>query len=418
MNFTYFLASRTAIPAKRRPYYVYHVNRFLQYTSARHLDIESTNSISDFICNEASRLTDWQIRQASEAIKLFLYYRKLIDKDSLTDIDGISHEGNQLQDWASAIQHCREILRVKHRSIQTEKSYIGWVQRFSDFCPDLPVTKLTDDHLSRFISYLAVERNVSSSTQNQAFNALLFFFRFVLNRNPDSLKQTVRSTIPARLPEVLSRSEIRLIFSHLSGVYRLMCGLIYGGGLRLNECLSLRIKDVDWEHQCLIINAGKGGKDRRTLLSHAINADLRRHIAVVEDLFNSDRLAKLPGVPLPAALAVKYPRAAFSWEWYWLFPSRRLSVDPRTKQAGRYHIYPTSLQRSFSRALSAAGISRRASVHTLRHSFATHMIEDGYDIRTIQELLGHSTVSTTMIYTHIADRNKLGAASPLIGVWE
>lgn len=211
---------------------------------------------------------------------------------------------------------------------------------------------------------------------------------------------------------VLSREEIASIFCNMSGEYLLMCRIIYGGGLRLSECLELRIMDIDISGGSLTVRSGKGNKDRMTVLSRNLIPELQKQISRTRLLYEEDRRENRPGVPLPFALDQKYPNADKEWGWYWLFPSYRISVCPRTDRPGRYHIYPSSLQRAFHDALRKSGVPKHAGIHTLRHSFATHLIEDGYDIRSIQELLGHSDVSTTMIYTHVAKKNKLGIISP------
>ncbi len=325
---------------------------------------------------------------------------------------------SSLTSWSDSFTKMRSVIRLKHRSRETEKAYLRWIEQFRKYSGITNPVKIEDRHMVNFLTSLAVERNVAGSTQNQAFNALLFFYRNVLNRNPDHITEAIRSCVPSRLPEVMTRTEISSIFAKLKHPYLLMCALIYGGGLRINECLSLRIKDIDFKNHCLYVRSGKGNKDRRTLLSDILIPDIKKHIQVnVKPLFNKDRKDMLPGVPLPTALSRKYPNATYEWSWFWLFPSKRISFDPVTNQTGRFHMFPTSLQRQFHNAKKQADILRSVSIHTLRHSFATHMIEDGYDVRTVQELLGHSSVSTTMIYTHVAEKNKLGARSPLNEVW-
>jgi integron integrase len=257
-----------------------------------------------------------------------------------------------------------------------------------------------------------VERRVSGSTQKQAFNALLFVYRNVLSVEVKGLQSVVPAKTPRRLPVVLTPEEVRAIFACLRGLDLLMATVIYGAGLRIEECLSLRVKDVDFGRNCLVIRSGKGDKDRETVLPEKAAGELKRHFVEVRALYDRDRSRSLPGVALPGALGRKYPHAATEWEWYWVFPSPRLCADPRSGAVCRYHLYPTTFQTAFKRALKASRVAKHATVHTLRHSFATHLVERGYDIRTIQELLGHADVSTTMIYTHVATRNKLGVASP------
>jgi len=222
----------------------------------------------------------------------------------------------------------------------------------------------------------------------------------------------IPSAGPRRLPVVLSLQEVRRVFQHLEGTHHLAATLIYGAGLRLKECLSLRVKDVDFDRSCLVIRSGKGGKDRQTVLPESLVVALKRHLEQVRLLYERDRRKALAGVALPGALERKCPVAGKEWSWFWVFPSGSLSIEPRTGIVRRHHLYPGTFQRAFREAVRRSGIPKHATVHTLRHSFATHLVERGYDIRTIQELLGHTDVSTTMIYTHVATRNKLGVSSP------
>jgi integron integrase len=304
-------------------------------------------------------------------------------------------------------------MRLKHLSYRTEKSYLAWIARFLTFAAPAAAGTLTEEHLKHYLSYLAVERKVAAATQKQAFNALLFLYRKVLGREILGLETVVPSHLPRRLPVVLTKEEIRAVFHHLSGVHRLIAAVIYGGGLRLEECLCLRVKDVDFARGCLVVRAGKGQKDRETVLPERVAGELQRHLLRVQALHERDRRCGIAGVWLPEALARKYTGAEKEWAWFWLFPSSKLSIDPLTGVVRRFHLYPTTLQKAFQRAVARSGLVKRATVHTLRHSFATHLVEKGYDIRTIQELLGHADVSTTMIYTHVATKNKLGVSSPL-----
>lgn len=288
-------------------------------------------------------------------------------------------------------------MRLKHMSYRSEKSYLAWIRRFRHFMQATPCGSVTETDLKSFLSFLAVEHKVSSATQKVAFNALLFLFRNVFRREINALSIVVASKVPRRLPVVLTKEEIKNILAHLEGAFHLMATLIYGGGLRLQECLSLRVKDVDFSRGCLTIKAGKGGKDRETVLPEGVHNELKTHLRKVQVMYQRDREKDLPGVPLPCAMEKKFPSAATEWGWFWVFPSSSLSIEPYTRVVRRFHVYPTTLQKAFREAVRAAGILKHASVHTLRHSFATHLIERGYDIRTIQELLGHTDVSTTMI---------------------
>jgi integron integrase len=299
-------------------------------------------------------------------------------------------------------------------SYSTEKTYIAWLRQFQGFTKSKDLKELNANDLQDFLSYLAVDRKVSSSTQNQALNAIIFVYRHVLDKHlGDDELNAVRAIHKRRLPVVLTIREVRSIFDKLSGIHRLLAMLIYGCGLRLQECLNLRIKDVDIEQGIVIVRSGKGDKDRRTVLPDSLKDDLIRHIAETRSLYDSDIKNDINGVYLPGALEKKYPNAGKEWGWFWLFPSKSLSIDPRNHIVRRHHMHPASLQKAFKSAVVEAGITKQASVHTLRHSFATHLLENGYDIRTIQELLGHRNLQTTMIYTHVATKNVLGVRSPL-----
>jgi integron integrase len=303
-------------------------------------------------------------------------------------------------------------MRLQHYSLRTERTYLSWVNRFRSYVGSREPRSLTADDLRRFLSYLAVEGKVAAATQKLAFNALLFFYRNVLGVEIDGLGTVVPSHVPRRLPVVLTTEELRRVFGSMDGIHRLMATLIYGSGLRLQECLSLRVKDIDFARRCVTIRGGKGDKDRQTVLPEAVCGELQSQLARARQGFDRDRRSGVQGVELPGALERKLPGAGREWPWFWVFPASRLSIDPRTRAVRRWHVYPTTLQRAFREAVLASGITKHATVHTLRHSFATHLIENGYDIRTIQELMGHADISTTMIYTHVATKNKLGVASP------
>lgn len=316
----------------------------------------------------------------------------------------------------SLIGEMRRLIRLQHKSFRTEKSYIGWVRRFLAFVQPKSSDELVQDAVRRYLSFLAVERRVASSTQQQCFNAILFLYRHVLKKDIHGLDQTIRAKRPRRLPVVLTRPEVTAIITELQSPYDLMATVIYGAGLRLRECLALRIQDLDFDAEALTVRSGKGNKDRVSLFPQSIHARMSEHLADVRRLYDLDRREGNPGVPLPYALSKKLPRAWTEWSWYWVFPSRRLAEDPRSHTVYRFHLFPATLEKHFRDAVSVLAIPKHATVHSLRHSFATHLIEDGYDIRTVQELLGHSSVQTTMIYTHVASKNKQGVRSPLDGL--
>ena len=303
-------------------------------------------------------------------------------------------------------------LRTRHYSRRTEKAYLGWIRRFITFNGGRDPADLDVSEISRFLSMLAIRGGVAASTQNQAFSALLFLYRDVLGVAVDGLDETVRAKRPARLPQVLSPTEVRGIIAQLRGTTRMMALLMYGSGLRLLECARLRIKDVDFERGEITIRDGKGQKDRVTVLPTRVAGALRAHVSRVKRLHEADLLIGAGTVALPDALSRKYPRAAREWGWQWVFPAKRLYSDAATGERRRHHVHESVLQRAFHDAVRSAGIAKPATCHTLRHSFATHLLEKGYDIRTIQELLGHSDVSTTMIYTHVLNRGGMGVQSP------
>jgi integron integrase len=264
-----------------------------------------------------------------------------------------------------------------------------------------------------FLTYLAVEANVAASTQNQAFNALLFMYRHVLDKPIDDLSGAVRAKAKHRLPVVLTTKEIRRLLDEMTGTALLMAQIIYGGGLRLKECLRLRVKDLDFERKTIVVKSGKGDKDRETVLPDSIRDALQYHLKSIKPLFDQDRKQTIPGVAMPGALERKFPNAGKEWKWFWVFPSHKLSVDPTSGIVRRHHMHATVLQKHIRRASIKAGLTKRVTVHTLRHSFATHLVEKGCDIRTVQELLGHSDLRTTMVYTHVAKKNCLSVVSPL-----
>jgi integron integrase len=303
-------------------------------------------------------------------------------------------------------------IRARHYSRRTEKIYLFWTRRYLRFHGMRHPNEMGSHEVAQFLAALATRWRVSASTQNQAFSALLFLYREVLCRELAGLEKVVRAKQPIRVPLVLSREEVACVLAQLEGTPLLMAALLYGSGLRLLECAQLRIKDVDLQRRELTVRAGKGAKDRITVLPAGLHEPLRRQIERVRRLHERD-LRDGVSVELPARLALKYPAAAREWGWRWLFPASRTYVDRGSGEVRRHHLHETVLQRAFHSAVRAAGLAKPASCHTLRHSFATHLLETGYDIRTIQELLGHEDVKTTMIYAHVLNKGGRGVHSPL-----
>jgi len=306
----------------------------------------------------------------------------------------------------------RDALRVGHYSRRTEEAYLVWIRRFILFHGKRHPLEMGAPEVTTFLADLAVRRQVSASTQNQALGAILFLYRQVLRIELTDLAGFVRAKTPERLPVVLSRGEVRAVFGHLAGVPWLVAALLYGAGLRLNECLELRVKDIDADRNQIIVRRGKGGKDRLVPLPALVKGRLAEHLGVVRRVFARDRQAGVGGVALPEAVGRKYPMASREWPWQFVFPAGRVCRRPVSGESTRFHLHETAIQREVARAVRDAGLTKRVSCHTFRHSFATHLLEDGYDIRTVQELLGHRDVSTTMIYTHVIDRGALGVRSP------
>jgi len=310
----------------------------------------------------------------------------------------------------------RERIRVKHYSIRTEQSYIDWIKRFIWFHGKKHPSAMGETEIQAFLSHLATERNVTASTQNQALSALLFLYREVLGQELAWLDSITRAKKPSRLPTVLTRVEVRSVLAQLDGTFGLMSNLIYGSGMRLMECVRLRIKDIDFHYKQITVRDGKGQRDRVTMLPESLCEPLRLHLERVKTLHEHDLAHGYGAAYLPDALERKYPNAMTEWGWQYAFPAARISLDPRSNKKRRHHFNEQSLQRAIKNAVRAARVVKPASTHTLRHSFATHLLENGYDIRTVQELLGHQDVSTTMIYTHVLNKGGRGVSSPLDGL--
>lgn len=313
---------------------------------------------------------------------------------------------------SQTIDAARNVLRFRHMAVKTEKSYCHWITRFANWCRAHPSGE-PQDKVRGFLTHLAREKDVAASTQNQALNAIVFLYRHVLQEDVGDFSGFHPARLPRRLPTVLSRDEVHSMLAHMSGMHWMIAALLYGSGLRLAECLSLRVKDVDFGRHIITVRDGKGAKDRAVMLPSSAEEPLRHHIDDVRRLHARDLAAGYGSVYLPHALGRKYPRAAYEFGWQYVFPASKVGACPRTGEIRRHHIHDSAVSKALKAARAAARITKHAGAHTLRHSFATHLLESGTDIRTIQELLGHADVSTTQIYTHVARYGAAGVVSPL-----
>mgnify|MGYP005846627579 CR=1 FL=1 len=414
-EFQGFLLGRELAIEKYVPFYALRVSQFLAFAN-RHAQNDLQAMIQAFLdhLRTQENVNDGLVRQARDAIQLYLFHFK----------DGISFREvrfGQANDAAcssatNVLAEMKRLIRLRHYSYSTEQTYLDWAKRFLAYVAEtkkIETIACDGDDVKNFLSHLALQHRVSSSTQNQAFNALVFLFREVLRQNLGDLSGTVRAKRGMRLPVVLSVDEVKRLFSHLSGRSLLMAQLLYGSGLRLMECARLRVKDIDFENNTLYVRSGKGDNDRTTILPETVKEGLRNHLQTVRVLHEKDCASGYGEVYLPDALARKYPNAGKMWEWQYIFPSHQLSVDPRSGKVRRHHISDKAIQSAIGKALRVAGIEKHATVHTLRHSFATHLLMNGVNIREIQDLLGHKNVETTMVYTHILRNMAHAPKSPL-----
>ena len=311
------------------------------------------------------------------------------------------------------LDRVRDTMRTKHYSHRTEETYIEWIRRFILFHGKRHPQDMSAPEIEAFITQLAVGRQVAVSTQNQALSAILFLYRHVLRIDVEVLPSLVRPGRPKRLPTVLTQAEAGRVISHMKGVTKIMAKLLYGSGLRLMECARLRVKDIDFGNRQIIVRDGKGENDRSTVLPDSLIVELETHLQDVKALHEKDLREGYGEVHLPYALGVKFPNAGREWAWQYLFPATQRTTDPQTGKVRRHHLDESVLQRAVRDAARRAQLDKPVSPHTFRHSFATHLLQNGYDIRTVQELLGHKDVKTTMIYTHVLNRGALAVKSPL-----
>lgn len=315
--------------------------------------------------------------------------------------------------WPRLYDHVTAVMKARHLSPRTQEAYVGWIRRFVAFYEGRHPRELREDEVNAFVSYLAAERNVAASTQSQALSALLFLYDAALEEPLDRIEGIVRAKKPKRLPEVASPEQVETMLTAMTGVPRLVCALIYGSGLRLMEALELRVKDINFDRGEIVVRGGKGDKDRVTMLPESMRSPLREHLVAVRRQHEADLAAGLGCAPMPTALDRKYPNADREWRWQWVFPATSHYTDPRTGIQHRHHLHETVVQKAVTQARRTTGIEVRVTSHTFRHSFATHLLQSGYDIRTVQELLGHESVKTTEIYTHVLNKGGRAVRSPL-----
>jgi integron integrase len=418
----------------RSPFYVKWAKGFAGFIPEIPLKERSGEDIKAYLIDLAKRpgIADWQVRQAEYALKIlyeiFLpnYHPekktpvrtapKQIDNKPAAKPYGFRDRaipGEVERKFSSIVEGVKTAIRTRHYSYRTEKSYLDWARRFIAFHHYADPGSLDAANAVRqYLEYLAVTREVAASTQNQALNALVFLYDQVLQKPFGEMDEFIRAKRPRRLPEVMTREEVETLLAEMDGVTGLMAGLMYGSGLRLMECVRLRVKDIDFAKNEITVRDGKGKKDRITMLAERFANPLKAHLGRVKAAYEQDRKLANADVYIWPALARKYPNAGKEWKWQYVFPAKSLSVDPRSGKVRRHHISENLVQKAVKKASARTNITKKVSCHTFRHSFATHLLEANYDIRTVQELLGHSNVATTMIYTHVLNRPGLSVKSP------
>ncbi len=420
-EFQQFLINRDFASQKHAPFYARWVSKFIAFSNAKS-ELALEKRIEIFIAQmlKDKNTPDWQIDQARDALKLYLYH---FNGNDLAKVSPAKIGLRPVLDYPTIERDLRSSMRLKHYSYKTERSYIGWARRFYDYITNVKKKNTNDNTLTSadvrdFLSNLSLKHKVSSSTQNQAFNALLFLFRDILKIELSDLKQTVRAKRGQKLPVVLSHDEVEQIFKQAVGKDLLLLQLLYGTGMRLMELARLRVQDIDFSSNLIFLRSGKGDKDRTTILPEVVKTSLTEHLKEVKIRHEKDLRDGYGEVWLPFALERKYPNAAKEFGWQYAFPSAKLSIDPACGKIRRFHISEKTIQIAMAEAVKKANIIKHATVHSLRHSFATHLLMAGVNIRHIQELLGHSHVETTMIYTHVIRNISTVPQSPLDQLYE
>jgi integron integrase len=424
----------SGIPEKTAEWYANWAQKFAVAIKGKPLRSRSAEDVYSFLADLETQkgFEAWRVDQARDAL-IFLYRDFLKfdlklqkmggeqgrkspkikkDNEEAEFLDRVISKSDLMSKHAKLYKQLQSELRMRHYSLRTEQAYKSWVGRFISFHGLKSPEKLGADEIKDYLDYLAQVRNVSGGTQNQALNAIAFLYNQVLKVDPGSFEEFVRARRTRRLPEVLTQKEVHKLLKCMAGISYLMSGLLYGSGLRLMECVRLRVKDLDFERRQIMVRDGKGHKDRITVFPEKFAPLIKDHLKYVKKMFNQDIEAGSAGVYMWPALERKYPNAPREWIWQYVFPATKLSIDPRSRKVRRHHIHESSLQKAVKAAAKKAELTKRVTSHTLRHSFATHLLEGGYDIRTVQELLGHSDVSTTMIYTHVLNKPGIAVKSP------
>ena len=410
-KFERFLHGKSSIKENRQAFYILWIRRYLDFIKSAD-QMPPPQRLPAFLkhLRLQKEYADWQINQAMDSVQ---FYEHVFLTQCYGNNNNDMSKVAPPKSWNEAVTEVTDMIRLRHYSRSTERNYTYWAKQFATFVhPKQPAQVDTTD-AKRFLTNLAIKKGVSASTQNQAFNALLFLFQHVLRSDYSNLSDTPRAKHKSKMPVVLSREEVAELFNCMDGICLLIARMIYGCGFRVLECMRLRVKDIDFYTGSITIRSGKGEKDRITMLPESLRSPLINHLSQVKSVYERNLKKGLANVILPDALAAKYPNAGTDWAWQWVFPARSHYADQNTGEIYRHHLHQSVIQKAVKEACRKSGIAKNATVHTLRHSFATHLLENGYDIRTVQELLGHKNVNTTMIYTHVLNKGPMGIRSPL-----